>query len=292
MTWPLDNGSWVISQRTASGEFQPTATGNTAQAATIIPELSSNSSSATAFVSFLRPLELPAGTTSRTQYSTLSRASGQMAQIIHASSTQKPSNPTSPDQADMQQHDRGTNANAALDLSTAVTVASTTSSSAGSSESGTSSAPGGVAPADNTAGYTTRQMYIIAHAVLAGVAWMVLAPLAVLVGRYGRTFFSSAWFRTHQILNIFVVAMTIATFGLGVYLVGPGLSENFDDTHQVCLASLDFVELFLITAVFRKSASASSFSFYSKQRSVSLRTDPTSTKPVTDRTTTCISSPV
>ena len=213
ITWPsADYSTWFVSARSASGHVAPTPYAATQQSAfTYLPQLSTNSSSSKySQVSFIRPLALPSGFKS----SSLARASGQS--IIYAASSTKPSG--SDASASIVQHGDNSYGVSSIDLSLAVAASS-----------------GGVvaqaSAAGSTAGpWTTYDNIIVLHALCGSLAWAVVAPAAVLVGRLARSY--SGWVRIHQLLqSVLTTVLTIVAFALGVVAMNMQGAKHFVKPH-------------------------------------------------------------
>lgn len=59
------------------------------------------------------------------------------------------------------------------------------------------------------------------------VAWFILVPAAILIGRFGRTFFT--WFPVHR--NIQIVAFLFVLIGIVLIIAEVGSGEHFESTH-------------------------------------------------------------
>lgn len=74
-------------------------------------------------------------------------------------------------------------------------------------------------------------------AVLGSIAALIIAPIAVLIGRYGRRW--QHWAKVHTVLNIFTLILVGTAFGLGAAaLPHPNefFGEETDPHHQLGLA--------------------------------------------------------
>ncbi|KAK6338882.1 hypothetical protein TWF696_009687 [Orbilia brochopaga] len=79
-----------------------------------------------------------------------------------------------------------------------------------------------------------RRQLILIHSGFAAVAWLFLAPAAVIIAR----FFKSAgigrhrrWFRLHFVLQMGTVAFMVVAFLTGYYAVTPGSKYQFKNPH-------------------------------------------------------------
>lgn len=213
IAWPsADFSTWFVSARQAGGHVAPQPYAAAQQSAfTYLPQLSTNSSSSKySQVSFIRALTLPAGFKS----SALARASGQS--IIYAASSSKPTG--SDASATIAQHDDGSYGVSSLDLSTAI-------ASAGSTATVVQASGGGSAGP-----WTTYDNIIVLHALCGSLAWAVIAPAAVLVGRLARSY--SGWVRIHQLLqSVLTSVLTIIAFALGVVAMNMQGAKHFSKPH-------------------------------------------------------------
>lgn len=217
IAWPNNDGSWTLSQRSASGHSMPAAVSPQPAASdlTIIPALTTNSSSSPfACVAFLRPLSVSSAYAAANGNANLQRASGQ--RFIYAASGR---NPASNDQSSsIVQHDQDSFGNIRFDL-TKVVAANAVAPAA---------AP---AAADTSAPWTRRDSIIVLHALCGGLAWLIIAPAAVLLARIGRHF--QGWFRLHQLLqSVLVGALTLAAVILGAVAVNESGGKHANTTHK------------------------------------------------------------
>ncbi|KAK4052788.1 hypothetical protein OIV83_002075 [Microbotryomycetes sp. JL201] len=237
ITWPNAGGNspWTLSHRRpgAGGEVMPfpAAMPNSAQGTTnyytLLPELSSTSSSPYTAVTYLRRLEYDSSYPNTVQYNKIER--GEQS-FIYASSSVSPGD--ADEAAQIMQHDQS-KGTFKLDLSQPLQLAASGSPSGSTTASGSN--PSASAGSDNSnsvptsggTGRTKRDMYIIAHAVLGSLALMLMTPLAIMIARFLR---GSAWYPFHAGLNMLAAAMVIASFGIGVYVTG---DNHFEDTHQI-----------------------------------------------------------
>ncbi|KAJ7620226.1 hypothetical protein FB45DRAFT_929754 [Roridomyces roridus] len=65
---------------------------------------------------------------------------------------------------------------------------------------------------------------IVAHAVLAGLAALITAPAAILIGRYFRS--RQWWFKAHLFLQIITAIFIITLFAVGLLAVASGGNGN------------------------------------------------------------------
>lgn len=217
VAWPFD-GSWVLSRRQASGHVQPQVVSTTQGSSTqdlyqLVPELSTvDSQSSHTSVAFLRTLSLESAP-GDSQYKVLTRASGQ--RFVYAMSSRNPS--SSDPAAQIVEHNRG-HGTVTLDLSR--TVSATTLESEAESEGGEgggeSEGGGGVDP------------LITAHAVFGGLAFGLVAPLGIIVGRFGRAY--RKWWIVHGALQFLASIFTVIAFATG--WAGVGSDEHLADSHK------------------------------------------------------------
>lgn len=198
----------------------------------IIPALTTNSSSSPfACVAFLRPLSVSSVYAAGNGNANLQRASGQ--RFIYAASGR---NPGSTDQSSsIVQHDQDSFGNIRFDL-TKVVAANAVAT------------PTPAAAADTSAPWTRRDSIIVlqcvrclslyqvdAHAscsaLCGGLAWLIIAPAAVLLARIGRHF--QGWFRLHQLMQtVLVGALTVAAVILGAVAVNESGGKHANTTHK------------------------------------------------------------
>ena len=91
-------------------------------------------------------------------------------------------------------------------------------------------------------GDNSVRIYLV-HMIFMILAWLILAPLGVLLARYGRTLFS--WYPAHRAVQLGTLLAMFIGFFLGVAgLVTSGAKHHFNKTHhQVGLAMLILVFL-------------------------------------------------
>ena len=208
--WVDTTGKVVMSQRTASGHVPPT-TSITALAADMETKHSFSNSSGTVWAwSF--PMS---GSDTTPSAST---------QFIWA--VNKNDNPASSTSASIKRHT--SYGSMTLDLTKPYDASSSSSSSHGNTGSGTSVTPATQGSASNSNRILSRtNNLIIAHMVMMIVAWFILVPAAILIGRFGRTFFT--WFPVHR--NIQMVAFLFVLIGIILIIAEVGSSEHFTSTH-------------------------------------------------------------
>lgn len=111
------------------------------------------------------------------------------------------------------------------DVGTPATASSSTSSSSSDPSSSDSSASSD--PEEDQRTLSMSNNLIIAHMVFMILAWLVLVPAAILVGRYGRLLFK--WFPVHR--NIQMVASVFVLIAFILIVVEVGSGEHFDSDH-------------------------------------------------------------
>ncbi|KAK0526268.1 hypothetical protein OC834_004869 [Tilletia horrida] len=77
---------------------------------------------------------------------------------------------------------------------------------------------------------TTR--LFLAHMIIMSIAWMGFVAAGILVGRYGRTLFTSKWFPIHRGIQVSAVILITIGFALGVSAVHHSGSSHFDNVHK------------------------------------------------------------
>ena len=71
---------------------------------------------------------------------------------------------------------------------------------------------------------------VINSALCGGLAWIIFAPMAVLIARLGRKF--TGWLRFHQLINgILTGSLTVAAFALGIVAINKDGSAHFASSH-------------------------------------------------------------
>jgi hypothetical protein len=61
--------------------------------------------------------------------------------------------------------------------------------------------------------------YWIAHGVCASLAWAIIVPLAIGSALLRKKFVGETWLQIHRLLNILAAILTIASFGIAVYII-------------------------------------------------------------------------
>lgn len=206
--WVDTEGKVVMSQRTATGHVPPT-TSITALAANIEPKHSFSNSTGTVWAwSF--PMS---GSDTAPSAST---------PFIWA--VNKNDNPASSTSAQIKRHTAF--GSMTLDLTKPYDASS---SSGGDSASGTTVTPATGAGKQKLSNriLNRNNKLIIAHMVIMVVAWFILVPSAILMGRFGRTL--STWFVVHR--NIQIAAFLFVLIGLILIIVEVGSGTHFESTH-------------------------------------------------------------
>lgn len=116
-----------------------------------------------------------------------------------------------------------------LDLTKPYDASASSSSSGSDTGSGTTVNPATGAGNENQSNRILNRSnnLIIAHMVTMIVAWYILVPAAILIGRFGRALFT--WFPVHR--NIQIVAFLFVLIGLILIIVEVGSGTHFDSTH-------------------------------------------------------------
>lgn len=127
--------------------------------------------------------------------------------------------------APLTQHAAGNSGTLSLDLTKALSSGSSVgdpaASGSGSGSSGSVSTP-----------LLPFQKLVIAHAVVLGVAFLILLPTGALLARWLRTF-SRHWFKGHWIIQFYLAGPLIVTgIGLGIGSVHKAGASHLDDTHK------------------------------------------------------------
>ncbi|KAH8116614.1 CBD9-like protein [Phellopilus nigrolimitatus] len=199
--WSNSDGSVTLSQRSAPAEVMPTVVSSPPRVATSVPSLNSATGSNPKF-----GYSIPAN-------------SDTTQSIIWAFGTTNPG--SSATDATLEQHsESGT---LSLDLTKALSSGSsaTNPANSGSNSSGSSSTP-----------LLPFQKLVIAHAVLLGIAFLILLPLGALLARWLRTF-SRHWFKCHWIIQFFITGpLIVAGLGLGIGAVSESGAPHLDDDHK------------------------------------------------------------
>ena len=187
--WPNTDGSITLSQRQASSEVMPTVVSNPPRTATLEQSLSSTSGSNPKVV-----FSIPSDGTEKTGKSTIIWTFGTTnpgSSAVDATLTQHLE--SGPTQIDLSQALTSDSKDPTNPIST---IAQSTTSSSGS------------APSASTSGdqvfsgipLLPYQKYIIAHAILSMLGFLVFLPLGAIVARWLRTF-TSIWFTAHWVIQ-------------------------------------------------------------------------------------------
>ena len=220
--WVDDSGTPVMSQRTASGDQTPT-TSIKALAAIMESKHSFSNSTGTVWAwSFPMSSSDP--------------VPGQSTSFIWG--VNKNDNPASSPSSSIKRHTNyGT---LTLDLTKPYTPAS--SSSGSGSGSSAPVTPGTATQSESNRVLSRSNQLIIVHMVFMIAAWFILVPAAILIGRYGRTFFK--WFPVHRAITISAFVLVLIGFIVIVVQTSQSGSPHFSSTHgRVGLAV--FIVMFL-----------------------------------------------
>lgn len=193
--WPNNDGNITLSQRQAPSEVMPTVASDPPRTATLEQSLSSVSGSNPKLV-----FTIPADGTEKTGKSNVIWAFGGTnpdSSAVDATLTQHLE--SGPTQIDLSQTLAADSKDPTNPIST---IAQSTSSSSGS------------APSASTSGdqvfsgipLLPYQKYIIAHAILSMLGFLVFLPLGAIIARWLRTF-TPIWFTAHWVIQ----------FGVGEY---------------------------------------------------------------------------
>ncbi|KAJ3155251.1 hypothetical protein HDU89_007442 [Geranomyces variabilis] len=201
MAYPSSSGSVIVSRRTASGHFLPAL--NSPQDVTV---LNSSTSGSQNVVFFSRPVAAGSGSTTSIQAASQS--------LIYSGYYGLA--PTSPNL--VPQHTlHGTATGNLLDGSM--------SRAAGN---------GQILSGNDGARDTQLRR---AHGALLSIAWVILAPVAILVARFGKQALGIWWFRIHMALFLAVVACTYTGFAL-IYTV---VKENSNAHYNYQLSGIHVI---------------------------------------------------
>ncbi|PWN51238.1 CBD9-like protein, partial [Violaceomyces palustris] len=230
--WVNPDSSVTLSQRTASGHNTPT-TSISSSAMTIDTQLSKSNSSMTVWSWSFPVTSAP----SSSEYH------------IWAYNNQRTPSSSSASSSISEHNAYGT---LTLDLTKAYNPTTdsgssvTTPGSSPSSSSSSNSEGGQSASGDGARVLNSSNKLIIAHMVFMILAWLIVSPLAVLIGRWGRTFFK--WFPIHRNLQIVTVLLFAIGFVLILIEVGKEAgAEHFDSNHaKAGLAILILVAIQLV----------------------------------------------
>ncbi|KDN46120.1 CBD9-like protein [Tilletiaria anomala UBC 951] len=207
--WVNADNSVTMSQRTANRNSDPSTTIGKLPAFQPDSAGSKSETNGTAFV-----WKLPASPSS----SGSSTGSMKTVSFIWATSPQGPSSNSAT--STIRQHTAS--GTFILDLTKAYMPTDAGSNSAAGSGAGGLAAP----PAAQGAS-STRQTVIIIHLLCAILAWLLLAPAGVLIGRFGRTTLSN-WMFKHRAVQLAAVlfAVTAAALGAAAASVVPDSGGN------------------------------------------------------------------
>ncbi|KAJ3163905.1 hypothetical protein HDU88_006074 [Geranomyces variabilis] len=197
MAYALPDGSISVTRRTSSGHFLPTLASK--QDLTIT---NSSSSSDGNVVTFRRPLTAATASTPSIQQTSQP--------LIWAGYIGSP--PTSP--SAISQH-----------TVTGVASGNLLDGSMAFAPSSPSAPPATIVTGDDGSG--NRRLRII-HGALMAVAWVGLAPAAILIARFGKKALGVWWFRIHFTLFALCAALTYTAFAI-VYRVVADTGENHYD---------------------------------------------------------------
>ncbi|UZJ53198.1 hypothetical protein CBS101457_002518 [Exobasidium rhododendri] len=159
---------------------------------------------------------------------------------VFAMSSTSPS--TSDSSATIYKHDRY-DTEITLDLTKAYTGAAPAGLTSLSSVSSVSPSPTTAALRDLHSNIT--RIYLV-HMIFMVVGWMLIAPLGILIARYGRTLFK--WFPAHRGLQLFATLLIFIAFFLAIAAVGMTGGAHFAYTHNKVGLAL-FILLFVQIAL-------------------------------------------
>ncbi|KAI0771783.1 hypothetical protein BC629DRAFT_755484 [Irpex lacteus] len=235
--WPNNDGNITLSQRQAPSEVMPTVASNPPRIATLEQSLSSVSGSNPKLV-----FTIPADGTEKTGKSNVIWAFGGTnpdSSAVDATLTQHLE--SGPTQIDLSQALAADSKDPTNPIST---IAQSTSSSSGSAPSASTSGDQVFAGIP----LLPYQKYIIAHAILSMLGFLVFLPLGAIIARWLRTF-TPIWFTAHWVIQFGVAMPIIVTgFALGVHAVKLNGVPSLSDTHMkwgVALFVLYWVQVFL-----------------------------------------------
>ncbi|KAJ3767487.1 hypothetical protein FB446DRAFT_327410 [Lentinula raphanica] len=81
--------------------------------------------------------------------------------------------------------------------------------------------------------YTTHELIVLCHGVIASIGMLVLLPAGALVARWTRTY-SDKWFKIHKFLNYSIgLPVILAGWALGPFAVFDARASHFMDAHQI-----------------------------------------------------------
>ncbi|EJD42300.1 CBD9-like protein [Auricularia subglabra TFB-10046 SS5] len=191
--WKNDDGSVTLSQRQAGGEVMPTVVPNPPRAAAVDTAQTSALASLPTFAFSIPTVE------------------GTRQNLIWAFGSQNPG--SSAEDAFLQVH--RASGPVVLDVSQAV------GDSGSPTETEAESPP-----------LTTSQKFVVAHAILFALAFMLLLPVGALFARLLRTS-STFWFKAHWIVQFYLTApVIIIAFAFSVTAVQMHGGMHFNTTHK------------------------------------------------------------
>lgn len=209
--WPNDDGTITLTQRESSGEKPPQVVSNPARVATVQTSLSTLTGSAVT-LSFSAP------------------SSGQSTEnMIYGLSLHRPGSSAA---SAMDVHNfKGT---FQLDLTrTVADLPTSVTSGNGSAATSALPVPTGTTGSSASIPYSSYEIKLIVHAVLASVGFCFFLPLGVLQARFFRIWWSM-WFKAHWIIQAGVAgACIIIGVGMGVISVHESGGDHFSDKHMV-----------------------------------------------------------
>jgi hypothetical protein len=93
-----------------------------------------------------------------------------------------------------------------------------------------------------------RKQVATAHAIVGGLAWVILSPCAVLLGRLSRFAYSAEkrsfdWRPKHEVMQFLTLILTITAVCLAIEIINSKQGIHFNGTHQ----SLGMIILFGLT---------------------------------------------
>ncbi|KAG7092252.1 hypothetical protein E1B28_008617 [Marasmius oreades] len=82
--------------------------------------------------------------------------------------------------------------------------------------------------------YTTHELLVLGHGILASIGFLVLLPIGSLAARWTRTI-TPKWFKVHHISN-YLLGLPVISIGwfLGPLAVFDAQATHFLDAHQIC----------------------------------------------------------
>ncbi len=209
IAWVNSDGSVTLSNRYSRNENEPSAS-----TALALPAISRNTSATTSSGS---------GTTVIWTQSGFPTSSDKMnsVKMNWAMYSRGPSS-SSPDASISQHSSTGRfslDLTKAYDANSAQATTTTTSSAAGSGS--------------NASGMTKRDMIVLAHLLVAIIAYLLIMPIGVFIGRFGRTTLNN-WFGKHRAVQSFGILLAVVAMflGFGTIWAEDGEGEHFGETHH------------------------------------------------------------